>query len=566
MMARFSSFCELARGALYGVAIGGLLLLGCARSPSPATAIQWNLSPEAELFYATLLLDQSIRHDDGAGVLEAVEIFSRREPLPQAFIDAAAWLMLSRQQIRAREVLEKGVGFNPDSLELHLLLAEICLEQGEPDKAAGVLQTFQKAHPESDLARQEVGIMFVKTGRHTEADRLFSALPRRLRTPFARYCHAQALSALGRPDQAMRELRRAVSESPEFTDAWVELARLLEAQGRPAEAAGTYVRALEQDPGNQELRLRLVDMELRANRPDRAMKHTQEGPENFGFQLGAAALFLDAGRFGEAERLLEPLSVQPGAPEEMYFYLAALAYEAHRDRNAALYYLRQVSPANRFHDRAVRLRAQLLYDEGRTEEALTVIREGQKNFPDDRELRLMEAHLLLASERRTEALNVTGNALKDWPTDRDLLFLHGSILDLLDRKEEALTAMEKLLLTFPDDYQALNYVGYTLADNNKDLNRALALLEKAVRLAPDQAYILDSLAWAQFRSNMLREALATIRRAVRLPGSEEWAIWDHYGDIAAALGRKEEARRAWSRALSLQPDDPQSIRAKLKQH
>ena len=57
---------------------------------------------------------------------------------------------------------------------------------------------------------------------------MFSALPQRLRTSFVRYAHAQALVGLKQPHRAIQQLRLAVQESPEFVDAWFELARLLD--------------------------------------------------------------------------------------------------------------------------------------------------------------------------------------------------------------------------------------------------------------------------------------------------------------------------------------------------
>ena len=141
----------------------------------------------------------------------------------------------------------------------------------------------------------------------------------------------------------------------------------------------------------------------------------------------------------------------------------------------------------------------------------------------------------------------------------------GMLLDTLKRRDEALAAMEALLAAHPDNFQALNYIGYTLADENRDLARALELLHRADKLAPNRAYILDSLAWALFRSGDTAKAWDTIRRSVAsTDGATEPAIWDHYGDIASALGLKDEARKGWTRALELKPDDPQTIRNKVE--
>lgn len=541
------------------------ILLGCAQHFSSAAAIEWNLSPEAELSYATLLLDQSIRHDNKEGVLEAVAIFSKKKNMPQPLIDAVAWLVQNKEQDNATAILKKGISLNPDSLELHLLLAEIWLDGQEVERAVALLQDFQQKHKGSELAKQEVGILYVKVGRYQEADRLFSALPDRLVTPFVRYCHAKALVQLGRNHAAIRQLRKAIEESPEFLDATLELSRLLEKQGQIEEASDLCAEVLDREPNNQEVWLRLVEIDLKAGNPEKALQTVKDGPENLGFQLGAITLFLDAQAFTEAEALLQPLKEDPNAPDEVWFYLAALAYESHKDKAETLNCLEKIAPTSRLYDRALRMRVQLLHEDGRTDEALKMVQEGIERTPSDRELLLMQAHLLLAAGQKEEALAATDKALKEHPNDEDLLFFRGSLLDMLERKAEALALMEELIKANPDEYRALNYVGYTLAESNKDLDRALTLLHKAVKLAPDQAYILDSLAWAQFKKGQMKEALKTIRRAVALPGSEEWTIWDHYGDIAAALNKHDEARRAWTKSLSLEPETDQTIRNKLNQ-
>ena len=74
---------------------------------------------------------------------------------------------------------------------------------------------------------------------------------------------------------------------------------------------------------------------------------------------------------------------------------------------------------------------------------------------------------------------------------------------------------------------------------------------------------MDSLAWALFRLGRTEEALQNIRRAVALVPSPEVEILEHYGDIAAAAGQKEEARKAYEQALKLNPANAESLRQRL---
>jgi len=88
-------------------------------------------------------------------------------------------------------------------------------------------------------------------------------------------------------------------------------------------------------------------------------------------------------------------------------------------------------------------------------------------------------------------------------------------------------------------------------------------LTRAVELAPDLAYILDSLAWAQYRLGKFDAAWESVTKVVSMENSEDPTIWEHYGDIAAALGKAEEARKGYARALELKPKNADSIRERL---
>ena len=149
------------------------------------------------------------------------------------------------------------------------------------------------------------------------------------------------------------------------------------------------------------------------------------------------------------------------------------------------------------------------------------------------------------------------------PESSELAFTLGSLLDSLGKRDEAMKVMQGIIASHPEHYQALNYVGYSLAVQGKDLEHALELLQRADRLAPDQFFIVDSLAWALFRLGRTEEALQNIRRAVALVPSPEAEILEHYGDIAAAAGQKEEARKAYEQDLKLKPANAESLRQRL---
>ena len=199
----------------------------------------------------------------------------------------------------------------------------------------------------------------------------------------------------------------------------------------------------------------------------------------------------------------------------------------------------------------------------RKEEALDCARKGKSLFNDETKFWEAEARILTVQEKIPEALDVMRDAVKKWPNDMNILFLMGNILDESGDKKAAMQLMEQIIEREPDNFQALNYVGYTLADGNRELERAVALLERAIQLAPDRPYIVDSLAWAYYRAGRKADALREIRRAVKLAASIDPAIWEHYGDIAESLSLKQEAKDAYSKALELKPDNAEALRKKM---
>jgi tetratricopeptide (TPR) repeat protein len=122
----------------------------------------------------------------------------------------------------------------------------------------------------------------------------------------------------------------------------------------------------------------------------------------------------------------------------------------------------------------------------------------------------------------------------------------------------------------PDQPQVLNYLGYSLVEEQRKLDEALDMIERAVAASPDSGYIVDSLGWVYYRLGRFEEAVIQMERAVELEAVDP-VINDHLGDVYWAVGRKREAQFQWNRALSFiefnpsETDaDPDRIRRKLE--
>lgn len=524
--------------------------------------VEAELSPNALNTYAFLVFAQAMNNEDDNALAAASPLLAKAHMPVNIWLEGGVWL-LSRKSPHTAMVMEQALSVWPDDISLNLLYAEALMEKGSPELGVKLMREYLKKHPDSVDARMELALLLVKTKQYPEAEKLLNSVTGKQRTPLVDYYHARALIGMDRPSEAVAYLQRAIKDTPDFVEALAELAFIYEQKPDLKAARGVYEKLLKLNFSSQDVLLRLINISLRMGQPERALKYMQQGPDSTPFKLTVASMFMDSRHFLQAESLLKQIVAQGDAPHDVYLLLAELAYDQRRDLDMAFSWLDKIPASSKAAVRGVLLRIQLLAEAGRDAEALDAVRKATSANPDSSELVEVEVRLLARQKQMKQALDVAQNAIKRWPNNAEMFFLLGSLQDETGDKKAAFKTMEKLLALHPDNYQALNYVGYTLAEEDRDLDRALTLLVRANDLAPNQSYIIDSLAWAYFKAGKLDDALKEIRRAVTLDEHTDASIWEHYGDIAARAGLKDEARTAYQKAMELKPDNAEALRQRL---
>jgi tetratricopeptide (TPR) repeat protein len=126
-----------------------------------------------------------------------------------------------------------------------------------------------------------------------------------------------------------------------------------------------------------------------------------------------------------------------------------------------------------------------------------------------------------------------------------------NLCERLGKKKEALEAFVKIIDIDSADATAMNYVGYMYAEKGESLEYALALIERALAIEPNNGYFIDSRGWVFYQMGDFDEAYADLVRAAALV--EDAVIFEHLGDACVKLDRIPEARDAYDRALVLDP-------------
>jgi tetratricopeptide (TPR) repeat protein len=209
----------------------------------------------------------------------------------------------------------------------------------------------------------------------------------------------------------------------------------------------------------------------------------------------------------------------------------------------------------------------------RWEEATAQFREALALDPQSADALLQWGLVLQRQNRWEEAVAKLGEAAEVGTPDTRVLFYLGAGLEQasrqLDRREyfdRAVATFRRLLELDPDDAYTLNYLGYMFAEKGINLDEAVEMLLRAVELEPGNSAFYDSLGWAYYRLGELAQAEEYLARAVAAlddhDPEEQAVIFDHAGDVARALGKDDEARRHWTRALELGPGN-EAVRRKL---
>ena len=141
--------------------------------------------------------------------------------------------------------------------------------------------------------------------------------------------------------------------------------------------------------------------------------------------------------------------------------------------------------------------------------------------------------------------------VKDEQSAEKLLFTLGAAYERSNMFDSAIAIFNTLIIEKPDNHQALNYLGYMLADKGVELMRAKELIEKALELAPDNPAYLDSYGWVFYRLGEYKKAKIYLEQAAGL--AKDAVIFNHLGDAYDALGDTKKAEEWRGKALELDP-------------
>jgi len=451
---------------------------------------------------------------------------------------------------------------------------------------------WHEADPGSTRALEALAGMLVSVGRYDEAlPRLkellasstgdpasrFTLLPRMLanaqdkqaalrltqnlaadypKIPEANFAVARMAANVGEDRIALDEIRKARQLRPDSESAVVLEAQILQ-KTSPDQAAVVLAAYLQNYPQAREARLAYARTLVAQKRFTEARAEFQKLmtglPDSTEMAFAVALLSLQLKDYDSAEKYLKGLLNTPYRDKDgVRLYLGQVA-EERKNLPEALKWYGEVGEGEQYVQAQIRY-AQVLAKQGKLNEARAGLQQAAaKNSQQRIQLILAEAQLLRDANQPKAAFDLVGQALDRVPNNPDLLYDYAMLAEKIERVDILESSLRKLIEIRPENAHAYNALGYSLADRNQRLPEAQALIEKALKLAPDDSFIIDSMGWVLYRRGNLKDSLAYLRRAYA--GRPDPEIAAHLGEVLWALGERSEAERVWGDATKDSPDN-----------
>jgi tetratricopeptide (TPR) repeat protein len=471
----------------------------------------------------------------------------------QLVIEVARHFLKSKDTGKALSLLSKSARRADASAALLSWLARAQLEAGHSEQALAASKLAIQRQPAVLDGYESQVEVYLHNGQFSEALKTLNRAAREvwsepptlaaLADLYVIYLKSQPKDADAKA-RAVAVLDRAAAQKFTSDAVWQRLADAYSGLDQPAKAAEIYNRLLSDYPEGSTV-LDAIHEKLAG------IYFQSEDKTNAAKQLGAI------------------VRDNPTRYPRAWFFLGELAYEGGKPSEAiddfenALHWDPSIEQA--YYDMAL---AQL--DLHRSDDAFKTLDRARAQFPKtfagEFYTGVVYSHIKSYSEaiHHFKEAEIIGLATAPSLLDQRFYFQFGAACERDKQYKAAEEYLQKCIDRAPDFGEALNYLGFMLADLGQELPRARALIEKAVKLEPTNGAYLDSLGWVFYKLNLPQQALPWMLKAEQFTPEPDPTVLDHLGDVYAALRQTDKALAAWKKSLSLESNE--EIKRKLDQY
>lgn len=505
------AYVRASRQCLCTVLIGSIFLLqpvyAFKNSDTPITPVNDHFSSSLQAEFLLARQQQA----------EAVAIYQKMafETLTPSILERALTVSIDAQDDKnALNIAKHWVENEPQDTPAQFYLAHLALKTHDYPLAAQILDKILSA--DADVALDQV-LAGIYPENEQDRQQLLNALIHldMHDNPSLLVLMAGLQAQNGQLDEALKRINRALKKRPDVTAFMTLKANILIAQNKNAELMQWLDKQTKLQSSNKSLKLFEVRYLLKQNQQQKALKKLdgmiRQWPDDTEILLLAGLVSIDEQQYTKAEQYLLKLLQQETYMDQAYYYLAINAQRQNRTDLASAYYKRVEGT---LYQSAQKKLALMLAEQQALPQAISHLTQERVNHPDEASfLYQLQVQLLKDNNQPEAARALLDEAIKNLPDDPELIYAR---VLLLKPNEQALLdqELERLLGIEPNSPTYLNAYAYTLATQNRRLNDARQLAERANVLAPDQPAILDTLGLVAFLQKDYDNAVSALQKAL----------------------------------------------------
>lgn len=510
--------------------------------------------------YLFLMAEESESRGDTNAVLDFFKRAIDLDPTSEYLnIRLATVLARNRKIADALIVVRNATTLSPDSSEAFALLGKIYTVTGDSGRAIDAYSKALELKPGDRDLYVFLGSLQAAHKMLKESEKTFNKMIEQFPDEKDGYFYLGKVYIEDEQyDKAIDIFRNLAEKRGESAaQAYLELGGIYLLQKKFTDAEECFRQALSLDSYNLSARLNLGQTLANQKKFAEAYEVFEElsrlAPSNLGIQIKMALILAEQKQFDKARELFDKILQSKPGWDQVRFHLGRVLREQGKPEEAEKEFTQILKGQTSFVNSRIVLTLMFL-NMKEPSKALKYVNEAIDSDPKDAEILHIKGSILEELYRYSEAAEIYLKALEIDPKNVKLMYSLGNAYEKGGQRSRSMQTMEAILAQKPDDPSALNFVGYTLALMDRDMDRAENLVRKSLEIKPDDGYIMDSLAWILFKRGRVDDALKLLEKAfVRVKGDP--IISEHLGDVLAAKNKNDEAIEAYKRSLTLNPDN-----------
>lgn len=444
----------------------------------------------------------------------------------------------------------------PKDMEAQVTVAALYIRLNQIAKSIPYLRQSGNIDPQE--AYQYYLILFKQLQKEEESGRVVQALEQMTQEKPASLSATTALAEIylfqGKNPQAVEMCQAALAIKPDAIPA-IEVCTEALSRTQNKTAAKQFISKKAAELANnvdlQQFYIQfLLDNNEQSLARDVLVKLMDQSALSSEALLNNARLCLQAQWFDLAEKLLKTASKDPKARDLAYYFLAR-SDELQQKESDAIKNFQQVSDGP-FHVLSQIRASVLLADKKQYDEALKTLAAAQANDENDsKQIILASVEVLNKANRYKDALHKLDDYLQLNGDDIEILYARSLVAEKLNDLPRAENDLKTILTMSPNHIDALNALGFVLANKTNRYDEAQEYLTRALRLSPNNAQVLDSIGWLYYKTGNYTAALSSLKKAAELSPDAEVAA--HLGEVMWQMKDFEGAKKVWSDALQQYP-------------